>query len=310
VNPLVRINAAWERFFFEPTSTATLAVVRIFFGLMTTLWTLSLIPELNDLFSDDSVLPDQPHFAKGVWGLLGIQGSDAALYGLFALLLVASVCLCAGCYTRIAAAVVFVGVLSFERRNPFVFNSGDVLVRAIAFYLMLAPAGAALSVDRWRQSRERFWEFPLRAPWALRLIQIQLSCLYLSTVWDKVRGTTWNDGTAVSYAFRIEDLARFPVPHFLPDSLLLVNMLTFGTLAIELSIGILIWNRALRPYVIALGVMLHLGIDYRIRVGFFAPAIFTAYLAFVAPERMEQAALWVRGRLERRGLVAELQNAP
>jgi hypothetical protein len=211
-------------------------------------------------------------------------------------LLVASVCLCVGFYTRIAAAIVFVGVLSFERRNPFVFNSGDVLVRAIAFYLMLAPAGAALSVDRWRKAREQFWEFPLRAPWALRLIQIQLSTVYLSTVWDKVRGTTWNDGTAVSYAFRIEDLVRFPIPHFIPDSLLLVNLLTFMTLAIELSIGILIWNRALRPYVIALGVMLHLGIDYRIRVGFFAPAIFTGYLSFVPPERMDGFVLTVRDR--------------
>lgn len=74
----------------------------------------------------------------------------------------------------------------------------------IAFYLVLAPSGAALSVDRWRRAKDRFWEFPQRAPWALRLIQVQISVVYLSTVWSKVQGTTWNDGTAVSYALRMD----------------------------------------------------------------------------------------------------------
>jgi len=135
-----------------------------------------------------------------------------------------------------------------------------------------------------------------RAPWALRLIQIQLSILYVSTVWQKVRGVTWNDGTAVSYANRIEDLERFPMPAIFTDSVMAANLLTFGTLAVELSLGILIWNRALRPYVIGAGVMLHLGIDYAIRVGFFGFAIFTCYLAFIPPEKATGAILRVRDR--------------
>jgi hypothetical protein len=209
-----------------------------------------------------------------------------------------------GAWTRIAAAVVFVGLMSFERRNPFVLNSGDQLLRAIAVYLVLAPSGVALSVDRWRRAKHRFWEFPQRAPWTLRLIQIQISILYISTVWAKVRGTTWNDGTATSYALRIEDIARFPVPDFIAESLLLVNLFTFGTLALELSLGVLIWNRALRPYVIAMGVLLHLSIEYQIRVGFFGAAIFTGYLAFVPPARMDAVVLLVRDRLGRRGAEA------
>ena len=86
----------------------------------------------------------------------------------------------------------------------------------------------------------------------------------------------------------------FPVPDFLPDTLLLVNLLTFSTLAIELSIGILIWNRTARPYVMALGLMLHLGIEYRIRVGFFLGALLTSYLAFVPSDRMDAVLAGVR----------------
>ena len=152
-------------------------------------------------------------------------------------LTLASLCLIVGQDTRVAAVVVFVGVLSLERRNPFVFNAGDGLIRVIAFYLMFAPSGESLSLDRWRHARKTFWEFPARAPWALRLMQVQLSILYLASVWAKLAGETWNDGTAVSYAVRLEDLQRFEPPAALATSELVSNLLTYGTIAIEASLG-------------------------------------------------------------------------
>ncbi len=300
-----RVATGWRRFFFEPQSTASLALVRIGFGLVVLVWTLSLTGDLMDFFSRDGVLPNQPEqtvftrFEGGVWGLLEVSDSDLAVLAMYAALLLGSIALIAGFGTRLAAVVVFVGVLSFERRNPFVFNSGDYLVRNLAFLVMLAPAGVALSVDRWRHSRERFWEFPARAPWALRLIQLQMSVLYITSVWGKVRGVNWNEGTAVGYALQLEDLQRLPVPDVLSDTLILTNVMTFGTLAAELALGVLIWNRAARPYVIAVGVAMHLFIDYSLLVGFFSYALFVCLLAFVGSERAEAAIIGVRDRVRR-----------
>ena len=206
---LSAVNGAWERFWFAPASTSTLGVVRIFFGLLMTAWTLSLLPSLLDMFGEDGILPEQSG-GDGIWTLLDLEGSDAAVIALWAALLLASVSLTLGFHSRLAALLVFAGLISFERRNPFVFNGGDLLLRTTAFYLMLAPSGPALSLDRLRRARDKFWEFPLRAPWALRLIDIQLSIVYVSTVWDKVQGQTWNNGTAVSYALRIEDRCVSP----------------------------------------------------------------------------------------------------
>ena len=163
-------------------------------------------------------------------------------------------------------------------------NSGDLLVIVLAFYLMLAPSGSRCPSTAGSEQGPRFWEFPKRSLWPLRLIQVQVSLLYFFAVWEKLRGETWNDGTAVSYAFRIEDLERFPVPAFVTDSLLLVNLLTYGTLAVELALAILVWNGKLRPWVLLLGVGLHLGIDYAVRVGFFSFAALVAYVAFLPPE--------------------------
>jgi hypothetical protein len=64
----------------------------------------------------------------------------------------------------------------------------------------------------------------------------------------------------------------------------LVNLLTYGTLATEVAIGVLVWNRALRPYVLTLGVVMHLCIDIALRVGFFSYGLLVLYLAFLPPE--------------------------
>ena len=299
--------AGWNRFWFEPVSTAPLAVFRIAFGLIMVFWSLSLLPELTPFFTKGGILPKQPHYAgdaKSAWGLLGIFPSKTAVVLLWALLLVASVCLVLGLFSQLAAAVVFVAVLSFERRTPFVFNSGDVLVRVLAFYLIFAPSSAALSVGRALRNRKDFWTFPTRPAWPMRLLQIQFSIVYLVAVWTKVRGITWNNGTAVSYAMRISDLERFPVPAFITHSLLITNLLTYGTLAIELSLAILVWNRTLRPWVLLAGLSLHIGIDYAVRVGFFGLAIVSMYLLWVPPERIEGVLLALRRLFSRTSATA------
>ncbi|MGI8801748.1 MAG: HTTM domain-containing protein, partial [Solirubrobacteraceae bacterium] len=290
---------AWMDFWFRPQPTSSLALVRIAFGLLAFAWTVALTPDLSAFFTADGLLPAQIH-GGGVWGVLGVVPSGWAVVGVYAALLVASLAVAAGWHTRLAAAVVFVGLMSLERRNPWVFNGGDGLLRIVAFYLMLAPAGASLSLDRRRRHADRFWEFPARAPWALRLMQIQLSVVYLGGVWDKVQGSAWNNGTAVSYALRVSDLTGLPVPAFLSHSPVVVNLLTYGTLATELALGILIWNRRLRPWLIGLGVAFHLSIGWSIRVGFFGLTIFALYLSFADPDWAARRILAVRDAIARR----------
>ena len=297
-----RAAAAWERFWFEPEETSALALVRIAFGTLVLAWTLTLTVDAYDFFSGSGLLPS-PDFEgeiPGTWGVLELFEGRLAVALVLAALALASLALIVGQWTRLAAVVVFVGIVSLERRNPFVFNSGDGLLKVIAFYMMLAPSGASFSLDRWRRERSAFWEFPRRAPWALRLMQVQLSVVYLSSVWTKLGGTTWNDGTAVSYALRLEDIERFAPPASVATSELLVNLLTYGTLATEVAIGVFVWNRTLRPYVLTLGVVMHLGIDIALRVGFFSYGMLVLYLAFLPPETVSARLTTLRRRVSAR----------
>ena len=293
--PLGRLGDGWARFWFAPRPTSTLAVFRIAFGLLATAWTVSLAPSLDDFFGPGGVLPGHVR-VPGEWGLLELSDGRLAVVALFAATVLGGAALTVGWHSRTAAVVVFLGVLSFQRADPMVLNSGDGLIRNLALYCALSPTGAALSVDRWRADRARFWTFPERAPWGLRLIQVQLSVVYLSTVWQKVQGEHWRDGTAVSYALRLADLSRFPVPAAVTQSVVLVELLTFGTLALEAALAVLVWNRAARPWVLGAGVALHLGIEYSLLIGFFSLAVLTMYLAFVPPDTAGRLVLAVRDR--------------
>jgi uncharacterized membrane protein YphA (DoxX/SURF4 family) len=288
---------AWNTFWFEPASVAPLVVFRIAFGLIALGWSISLLPELTALFTKQGILPRQPDFTgnqAGAWGIFGSFPGKTVVVLVVVALIIASICLLIGFGSQFAALVLLIGMMSFERRTPFAFNAGDVLLRVIAFYLIFAPTAAGLSLQRFLTNRKEFWSFPSRAPWAMRLLQIQLSVVYLFAVWTKVQGTNWNNGTAVSFALRVADIERFPVPSFISTSPLISNVLTYGTLVLELSLAILIWNRKLRPWVLLAGLSLHLGIEYSLRVGFYGMAITSLYILFVPSERLEAALLFVR----------------
>jgi hypothetical protein len=274
--------AAWRTFWFEPTDMTTLGLVRIAFGLVAIAWTFSLLPHLEDLFGPRGVQSDSTS-DLGRWTVLNLVGNQHAVVVLWWVLLAGSVALTLGWHSRVAALVVFVGVTSFERRNGFVFNSGDVLVRIEALFMVLGPCGAALSLDR-RRTAGSFWSAQIRAPWIIRLMQLQLSLIYLSAVREKLTGSTWNDGTAVSYALRLHDLAAIGAPAWLATSPLLMNLATWGTLVLELGLGVLIWNRRWRWRVLTGGIIMHTVILLNLAVAFFTVAIFVLYIAFIPPE--------------------------
>jgi len=291
-----RLSRSWRNFWFSPQETSSLALFRIAFGLITALWTLTLGPNLFAFLGASGILPDPPPGYPGEWGVLTGSSGSAVLVAVWATTFFGAVALTVGWRTRLAASVVFVGVVSLQHRNWLILNSGDGLIRNLAFYCALAPSGTALSLDRWRIAPDRFWEFPVRAPWALRLIQIQLSVVYLSAVWHKVQGELWRNGTAVSYALRVTDVHRFPVPAFLTQSVELTELLTFGTLALELALAVLVWNRAARPWVLTMGASMHIMIDYSILVGFFSLAMLATYLTFISPETASRFILAGRDR--------------
>jgi hypothetical protein len=150
-------------------------------------------------------------------------------------------------------------------------------------------------VDRWlrvRRGIEPPGEPAPAAPWAQRLIQIQLAVAYLATVRWKLAGHTWVDGTAVYYATRLHEFARFPVPYVF-DHLWTIKLMTWGTLAVELALGTLVWFRRLRYPVLLAGLLLHLGLEYSMNIQLFQWVMISAYVLFIEPRDLRRAMAWL-----------------
>jgi hypothetical protein len=274
----------WRAFWFAPQPAYTLGLVRAAFGALAVAWALALLPDLYDLFGERGVAPQPTHWAYQ-WSVFEFWTSDTALLIGWVVLLVAAIALTVGWHSRLAAVIVFVLIQSFMQRDRWAFNGGDALISIEAMFLALSSCGAALSLDQRRRTGS-FWSAQSRAPWVIRLLQVQLTVIYLVNVQAKLAGEAWLDGSAASYAWRAWPL--FHAPEWLTGNALLVNVATWGTILIELAIAVLVWNRRCRPWVLLAGVALHLSIMVTLSVGFHSLAIFVLYLAFVPWERVQE----------------------
>lgn len=285
---MLQLSQAWNRFFFTPQRPTVLALYRMAFAALVLLDLFLFYPDWLTWLGDDGLLSMNAVPGAGRFTHLSIfdiwPPGDAATLALFWIFVIFAFFLSIGFLSRFSSVIVFVALLSIQKRNPMITSGGDALLRLDAFFLMFAPTGAALSVDRLisryrgRQPRES----KLVLPWAQRMIQIQTTVLYLSTAYWKLRGHTWIDGTALYYVFHLIEFKQFSIPG--ASHMALIKLMTWSTLAIELSLGTLVWIRRLRYWVLLAGVCLHAGIEYALNIPLFSLTVVASYLTFVEPQ--------------------------
>jgi hypothetical protein len=222
-----------------------------------------------------------------------IPPSDAWIKALFWVAMGSAMLLTAGFLTRLNSVLVFVCLASIQQRNLYITHGGDTFLRLAGFFLMFAPAGAALSVDRLiRVRRGKETALPPCRPWAQRMIQMQLALMYIAAFLLKVQGGPWLQGTALFYVYHLEELKRFPVPawFFHPTVLKLGS---WSALVLEFSLGVLIWVKEFRYPLLALGFLFHLWLEYSLNIPLFQWDILSAYILFIDADDMKRAGNWL-----------------
>lgn len=287
----------WNRFFFREESPLPLGVFRVAYGLAVIATLLLLKSDWLDWYgahawmSLDTMRELEPGPRLNLLNILPLD--DAWIGGFFWVFLASAVMLTAGFLSRVNSIVVYVCLTSIDQRNLYMLHGGDTFLRVAGFFLMFAPAGAALSVDHWlrvRRGREPADARP-RSVWAQRMIQIELSLMYLTTVLWKLQGAPWLKGSALFYVYHVLELQRFPVP----DWMLGPELLKLGTwlaVVLEFSLGALIWIKRLRYKVLLAGLIFHLWLEYSLNIPMFQWDILTGYLLFVDAEDYRRA--WER----------------
>ncbi|MBW3624622.1 MAG: DUF393 domain-containing protein [Armatimonadetes bacterium] len=299
-----RILYDWNEFWFRRRDLTALGAFRIALGLTALSKLLLLLPVLGDFFSERGMLTlaqsqairQPPRIA--VFDFLPLEIAPL----LFGVLILVALMFTWGSFTRVTTILLFVGMVSIDHRNPWIVNSGDRLLSILLFFGMFAPMGAALSLDRlWAiYKAEADPEHPARGPyWAVRLMQFQIATMYFWSTYLKLQGDSWPGGEAIYWTTRNIERSRFSLP-FITDTLAGINLLVYFTLLVEGLFPFLVWHRRTRPYAIAGGVLLHLGIEHMMTVQVFGFVVLSSYLLFFDGQEVRNGWEWLRRRVVRR----------
>ncbi len=187
-----------------------------------------------------------------------------------------------GFCTRINSVIVYLCMTSLHQRNPFILHGGDDFLRVASFFLIFAPSGAALSVDRairFARGSESGAAKPIN-PWAQRMIQLELAFVYFMAFWQKMRGVKWRNGTAVYYVLHYHALARFPIPQWALAPTV-ARAETWAVLLFQVGFPLLVWLPKFRYPVLLLGLGFHLCLEYALNIPMFQWDILSAYVLFL-----------------------------
>jgi hypothetical protein len=304
----------WTRFWHQPVRGERLALVRICLALaLLTDQLIQYLPCFADLYGPDGVgyagLHDGYLLRTWHWTILLTGTDDLAVLGpLFWVWVTATVVLLVGWLTRVMSVAVWFLTMCFLDRNPNATNYGDSVLSTALFLLMFMPTGRAFSIDAWRRRRKALVKGtppddpaiskPTVPAWGVRLLQLQLCIIYLTTGLAKLRGNPerlplpfglpdfngmWWHGTALHYVLNDLTLARISYAQ-LPLPFWMTATLSYVSLLFETFFPLLVLWRPTRKWTLWFGVLFHLGIFLAIEVGWFSFYTLSLYGAWVPGE--------------------------
>lgn len=279
----------WNIFFFTPHSTSTISIFRFFFGLLLTTNGILLFREIETWFGIDALLPYDDYvkrIASTKFPLFSyLPRNRCSAYLILTIYLCSSLSLTVGFLTQFSAFLAFIFMLSITHRNPYIFHSGDAILRIICFLLIFSPSGLSLSVDRYLFFDNNDSIFQESPQWSLRLMQVQLCIIYIRACLAKSNSSSWIHGSAIYYTLHDRSFQRFFNARFFCDKNIR-KLTTWSVMLIQFSMGTFIWVEELKYPVMLLGFTFHLVTELFLNLQLFSCTMLVCLLLFVDPDHL------------------------
>jgi hypothetical protein len=221
----------WARFWFLPSSPTPLHIVRILTGLLCLLWLLPLAGHFDTFFGlngwldrqalgelDEMYRRFEERSAGGVpqggWGIQYLAGTNSTALSIIYWASIGTLLLfTAGVFTRITAVLTWVIVVSFTSNVALEYDA-DAYLAIFAFYLMLGYLflgqmhgglswwerilGSNKSLLLGRRT-EGAASGSVAANLAMRLLQVHIAILFVTTGLHKLQYGDWWQGLSLWY---------------------------------------------------------------------------------------------------------------
>lgn len=297
---------AIDGFFFNRISAKGFGLMRIAWAFFAGAFLLMQWKDVTFFYADsglvtprmmDLYIRSSNHFTILDW-----VNQPLAVFCLYLILLIVLFCMMIGFKTRWMTIASVLLLFSFHERNGFILGGGDTLLRDIGFILMIAPNISAFSLDRlqlqwqqWSKTRKLLPD-PTISVWPQRMLLWQMIALYATSLWYKLLGDMWINGTAVEATLHHPIYARWTtgfINHLMPlvgtaDYLALFWQGAWLLLLIPTWFTDLLPPQLpripLRRILIIGGLFFHGGILLFMDAGVFSLAVWTAYLGLLRDE--------------------------
>ena len=239
--------------------------------------------------SDQGVNPRKLLTDYAEFSLFFASGGTAWAYFLLILLFISSVTLMIGLWTRVSIITCYILLLSLHWRIAFTLGGPDRLHLLILMWALFLPLGKHGSIDSFHKYGTFFPNIKDTLNERLAVLGLILleSCMFLVAAWCKIPSIDWyTDFTSLFFVLNT-GYHTTPIGHALRHQLALTKLLTFSTLAMEWSLGILILIpmkvRFFRALFSILIILLKIGFGSMLFVSFF-PLIGILMGLFFMPE--------------------------
>jgi hypothetical protein len=274
-------------FLGAPSTGEAAGLFRIVFGLLSLWYALGVWVNLERYYANDGFVPWDLVKGDG-WSWISAFAhapeSRALLTFHGVALFVASAGLLLGLGARIWTLVICYIHISLQFRDPFILNSGDRLFQIVAGIACVMPLDARWSLRSWWRARRG------KAPivgsvLGLRLLQMQIAYVYISSAIAKIANKRWQNGMALRDVLASPVFAEWPTYiDFRP----LVWAMTYGTLLFEFAFPTLVWWKKARNWLLLAGIGFHVMIDALMVIPIFSAIMIVCYPVFLEDEEIRR----------------------
>lgn len=293
--------SAWCDFWFTYDNPLALALLRIQLAAVL-LWMYAHRHLYNLMdFGPSALIPRdwalralpedmRPPFGWFFWPDDLAAGVHGLFLGLLLLILL-------GVGARWVAWLAWIIHLGFIQRNYSILFGADVISSVFLFYLAFVRSDERLSIMNWKGRRPP----PERPPEMVssmfaRLLQVQLVTIYAYTGFEKLRGASWWDGTALWTVLGNPQMVAFDLD-FVRNVPLLIAATTFLTIVFEIYWGAAVAHPKTRKLWLWAGVAFHVGIGLLMSLWTFSLVMLAVYWLFIPRASLESC--WDRLRSRR-----------
>jgi len=288
-------GAGWNQFWFAPQAYWHLSLLRQLVGLAAFLWLLSFSFDLTGMLGDRGWLTveavqqamtggDPTATVPGFSHLFYVR-SAALLWATHLAAMACTLLVAFGIAPRLTTPLAFVVILSYVHRTAIVSNQFETILCMLLLYLSLAPARNFTTLLRTKATDDMHWLANL----STRLIQVHLCGIYVMIATSKFAAPGWSTGDGLWYMLsdsqhRLVDLTSVISSNYA------LNALSHAWLYFELAFPVLVWNRTLRPLMLAISTFIWVATALVSGLVGYCFLMLVANIAFVSSDQIKRLA--------------------